>query len=143
MPLHGTASGMTARANPASIDDYIAGCAPEVQPMLQQIRATIAAAAPAASERISYGIPTFHMHGNLIHFAAFANHVGLYPGASGIAAFAAELQGYRTSKGTVQLPLDAPLPLGLIERIVQFRVAENAQRMTGRKVRKPASGSAR
>ena len=123
---------MTARAIPASIDDYIAGCAPAVQPMLQQIRATIAAAAPGASEKISYGIPTIHLHGNLVHFAAFANHVGLYPGASGIAAFAAELQGYRTSKGTVQLPLDAPLPLDLIARIVRHRVEENLKR------RKPA-----
>ena len=123
---------MTARAIPASIDDDIAGCAPAVQPMLQQIRATIAAAAPGASEKISYGIPTFHLHGNLVHFAAFANHVGLYPGASGIAAFAAELQGYRTSKGTVQLPLDAPLPLDLIARIVRHRVEENLKR------RKPA-----
>ena len=87
---------------------------------------------PGASEKISYGIPTFHLHGNLVHFAAFANHVGLYPGASGIAAFAAELQGYRTSKGTVQLPLDAPLPLDLIARIVRHRVEENLKR------RKPA-----
>lgn len=135
------ASRMSAGARPANVDAYIAGCAPALRPLLQQVRETLAAAAPAASEKISYGIPTFHLHGNLIHYAAFANHVGLYPGASAIVEFAAALQPYHTARGTIRLPLDAPLPLALIGRIVAFRIAENTQRAAARKTRRRASES--
>lgn len=113
---------MASRASHATIDDYIAAHPADVQARLQQVRQTIQAAAPEATEAISYQIPTFKLHGNLIHFAAFQHHIGLYPGTAAIGAFQVDLQGYRTSKGTIQLPLDRALPLDLIERIVRFRV---------------------
>lgn len=108
----------------ATIDEYIAGHAPAVQARLTAMRETIRQHAPAAAERISYAIPTFHLNGNLVHFAAFAKHVGFYPGPSGIAAFQQALAGYKSAKGSVQFPHDEPLPLELIAAIVQFRVAE-------------------
>lgn len=115
-------SGQTA---PKTITEYIAGFPPEVQEKLETIRATIRKAAPKAEEAISYMMPTFKLHGNLVHFAAFKNHIGFYPGASGIAAFQEELAGYETSKGTVQFPLDKRVPLTLITKIVKFRVQQN------------------
>lgn len=110
---------------PQTIDEYIAGFSPEIQEKLETIRATIRKAAPKAEEAISYMMPTFKLHGNLVHFAAFKNHIGFYPGASGIAAFEEELAGYETSKGTVQFPLDKRAPLTLITKIVKFRVQQN------------------
>ena len=110
---------------PQTIDEYIAGFSPEIQEKLETIRATIRKAAPKAEEAISYMMPTFKLHGNLVHFAAFKNHIGFYPGASGIAAFQEELAGYETSKGTVQFPLDKRVPLSLITKIVKFRVQQN------------------
>lgn len=110
---------------PQTIDEYIAGFSPEIQEKLETIRATIRKAAPKAEEAISYMMPTFKLHGNLVHFAAFKNHIGFYPGASGIAAFQEELAGYETSKGTVQFPLDKRAPLTLITKIVKFRVQQN------------------
>jgi uncharacterized protein YdhG (YjbR/CyaY superfamily) len=110
-----------------TIDEYIAICAEAVQPMLRELRATIKAAAPDAQEKISYQMPTFALRGNLVHFAAFPHHIGFYPGSSGIAAFAAELAVYKGGKGSVQFPLDQPLPLELISRIVEYRVAENLE----------------
>ncbi len=110
---------------PQTIDEYIAGFSPEIQEKLETIRATIRKAAPKAEEAISYMMPTFKLHGNLVHFAAFKNHIGFYPGASGIAAFQEELAGYETSKGTVQFPLDKRVPLTLITKIVKFRVQQN------------------
>jgi len=121
-----------------TIDEYIATCAEAVQPMLRELRAAIRAAAPDAHEKISYQMPTFALQGNLVHFAAFPHHIGFYPGASGIAAFAAELAAYKGGKGSVQLPLDRPLPLALISRIVKYRVAENldkAERKAPKKAR--------
>ena len=108
-----------------SIDTYIAQFPRETQAILQQIRKAIRAAAPAAEEAISYGIPTFKLHGNLVHFAAWKNHVGFYPASSGITAFAADLSRYEVSRGTVQFPLDEKIPYGLIKRITTFRVREN------------------
>lgn len=108
-----------------SVDAYIDQCAPRVRKILTELRATIRAAAPHASEKISYGMPTFYQHGNLVHFAAHAEHIGFYPAPSAIKAFAKDLRPYRSSKGAVQFPLDAPLPLKLIAKIVKFRVAEN------------------
>ncbi|ASA22510.1 iron chaperone [Paenibacillus donghaensis] len=111
----------------SSVDEYISACAPEVQEELQRMRAWIRAAAPEAEEKISYQMPTFAQNGNLVHFAAFAKHIGFYPAASGIENFQAELAGYKSSKGAVQFPLGQPLPEALIRRIVEFRVAENKE----------------
>jgi uncharacterized protein YdhG (YjbR/CyaY superfamily) len=107
------------------VDAYIASHPPKVQTRLQQLRATIARLAPAASETISYGIPTFKLHGNLVHYAGYAHHVGFYPGGAGIAAFQKEIAGYKNAKGSVQFPHDRPLPLALVKKIVKYRVAQN------------------
>jgi uncharacterized protein YdhG (YjbR/CyaY superfamily) len=109
-----------------SIDEYIAQFSPAVQAKLRAMRELIRRAAPAATERISYGIPTFHLNGNLVHFAAFKRHIGFYPTASAVAAFDPELAAYKRAKGSIQFPLDEPLPLELIRRMVESRVAENA-----------------
>ncbi|MBM3181597.1 MAG: hypothetical protein FJZ86_14790 [Chloroflexi bacterium] len=108
-----------------SIDDYIATFPEDTQKILKEIRAVIKAAAPEAVEKISYQMPTFFMNGNLVHFAAFKKHIGFYPTPSGIEAFKKELSVYEGAKGSVQFPLDKPMPLKLISRIVKFRVAEN------------------
>ncbi|MEZ4423594.1 MAG: DUF1801 domain-containing protein [Gemmatimonadota bacterium] len=113
---------------PDSIDGYIEAQPAAVRGRLHELRATIRAAAPDASEKISYRIPTFEHHGSLVHFAAFANHVGFYPTPSGIEAFAHELEGYTHAKGSVQFPHTEPLPLDLVQRIVRFRVAENEEK---------------
>lgn len=111
-----------------SIDEYIAQFPEEVQAALRTMRATIHAAAPEAEERISYAMPTFTYHGNLVHFAALKNHIGFYPRPSGIEAFAEETARYGSTKGALRFPLDQPLPVDLITRIVRFRVAENMER---------------
>lgn len=111
-----------------TIDDYINTFPGDVQEILERLRQTIKEAAPAAEETINYQIPTFKLHGNLVHFAAFANHIGFYPAPSGIAAFEKELSPYEVSKGTVRFPKDQPLPYDLVSRIVQYRVSENMGR---------------
>ncbi len=117
-----------------SIDEYVAGFTPATQELLREVRAVIAAAAPGAVETISYAIPTFDLHGrHLVHFAAFKSHLGLYPTAAGVAAFAAELAAYKSSKGAVQFPLDEPLPLDLIRRIVEARVRQEDERREERR----------
>ncbi|MBL8190730.1 MAG: DUF1801 domain-containing protein [Acidobacteria bacterium] len=121
---------------PKTIDEYIANFPPEVQEKLETIRATIRKAAPKAEEAISYMIPTLKLHGNLVHFAAYKNHIGFYPGAGGIAAFQEELAGYETSKGTVQFPLDKRLPLTLITKIVKFRVQQNLEKAAAKAAKK-------
>jgi uncharacterized protein YdhG (YjbR/CyaY superfamily) len=121
---------------PKDIDEYISSCPVEVQPLLQQVRATIRAAAPEAEETISYQMPTFKFHGNLVYFAAFKNHIGFYPIPSGMAEFAEELSTYTTGKGSVQFPLDRPIPFDLITRIVRFRVEENLKKAAAKKNRK-------
>lgn len=109
-----------------TVDEYIKKAPPEVRDKLISLRKTIKAAAPPeAQEKISYQIPTFTHHGNLVHFAAFKDHLSLFPGSSGVEAFKKELVGYKTSKGTIQFPLDKPLPMALITKIVKFRVKEN------------------
>lgn len=118
---------------PKNIDEYIASFPFEIQEKLEKVRATIRKAAPKAEEAISYMIPTFRLNGNLVHFAAYKNHIGFYPGAGGIAAFKEELAGYETSKGTVQFPLDKRLPLTLITKIVKFRVAQNLEKAVAKK----------
>lgn len=107
-----------------SVDEYIRTCPHAVQEKLLALRETIRSAAPNAEETISYGIPTFDLHGHLVHFAAFKNHIGFYPAPSGILAFKKELSTFAFSKGGVRFPLDKPLPLALVKRIVKFRVAE-------------------
>jgi uncharacterized protein YdhG (YjbR/CyaY superfamily) len=110
----------------ATIDEYIAQFPPEIQDRLQQIRKVVREAAPDAVEKISYQMPTFETDGrNLVHFAAFKNHIGFYPTPSGTEEFAEELSVYKGGKGSVQFPLDQPLPLDLIRRVVLFRVEEN------------------
>jgi uncharacterized protein YdhG (YjbR/CyaY superfamily) len=121
------------QTNPITIDGYIAGFSPDVQEILQKIRATIRKAAPQAEETISYQMPTFVLHGNLVHFAAFKNHIGFYPVPTGIEAFKKELSAYETGKGSVQFPLDKPIPYGLISKIVKFRVKENLAKADAKK----------
>jgi len=100
--------------------------------MLRQLRRTIRAAAPGAEEKISYQIPTFFLSGNLVYFAAFKNHIGFYPTSSGISHFQKELSKYETAKGSVRFPLNRPLPLALVGRIVKFRVNENLAKIKKR-----------
>jgi uncharacterized protein YdhG (YjbR/CyaY superfamily) len=112
----------------SSIDEYIATIPEEIQKILQEMRALIHAAAPDAVEKISYQMPTFFLKGNLVHFAAHKNHIGFYPTSSGIEAFSRELSVYKGAKGSVQFPLEKPMPWDLIRRIVKFRVEENLKR---------------
>lgn len=119
---------MTPRTAPKDIDDYISGFPEGVREILQRIRSTIQEAAPEAKEAISYQIPTFQLNGNLIHFAAFKKHVGVYPAPRGNEAFQEELAAYGGGKGTVQFPLDKPVPYDLITRIVHFRLREHEAR---------------
>ena len=114
--------------SPTTIDEYIATFPKDVQTILQKIRATIRKAAPQAEEAISYQMPTFKLNGNLVHFAAFKSHIGFYPVPSGIEKFKKELSAYKGAKGSVQFPLDQPIPYGLIGRIVKFRVKENLEK---------------
>jgi uncharacterized protein YdhG (YjbR/CyaY superfamily) len=124
---------MDPKPTPATVDEYIAQFPAEIQAKLREIRAVIHAAAPEATEKISYAMPTFYLQGNLVHFAAFKHHIGFYPVPSGIEAFEAELSPYKRSKGAVQFPLDQPLPHDLIARIVDFRAAENQQKAKAKK----------
>lgn len=114
-------------------DEYIGQFPAEVQVKLQELRSAIKQAAPEAEETISYAMPAYKLKGILVYFAAHKNHIGFYPASNGIATFEKELSGYTTSKGTVQFPLDKPLPLELIKMIVKFRVAENLQKAELRK----------
>jgi len=122
----------TDQAAPTIIDEYIAGFPPGVREILQKIRLTIREAAPDAQETIKYRMPTFTLKGNLVHFAAFKNHIGFYPVPSGIEAFKDELSGYVGGKGSVRFPLDRPIPYDLIDKIVRFRVQENMERAAKR-----------
>ena len=108
-----------------NIDEYISLFPQEVQTGLISLREAISKAAPDAQEAISYQMPTFKLNGNLVHFAAYKNHVGFYPAPSGIEAFKKELSKYKSSKGAVQFPIDEKLPLSLISKIVKYRVKEN------------------
>ena len=116
-----------------TIDEYINTFPADIRDMLQTIRQTIHEAAPEAKEAISYQMPTFKLNGNLVHFAAFKNHVGFYPAPSGIERFKTELSPYKWSKGAVQFPLDKPLPLELVRKIVAFRAQEASQKKTALK----------
>ena len=124
---------MADRSTANSIDEYVAGFPPETQKALEELRALIKASASGATEKISYAMPTFDLNGHhLVHFAGYAKHVGFYPVPSGVEAFKEELKPYKTGKGSVQFPLDRPLPADLIRRIVEFRVEENARNASGK-----------
>jgi uncharacterized protein YdhG (YjbR/CyaY superfamily) len=112
----------------STIDDYIASYPKEVQRKLAQLRTLIKQVAPKAEEKISYQMPAFYLNGILVWFAAHSNHIGFYPKASGIAKFKRELSRYKSAKGTVQFPLDDPLPVELIKRMVKFKVEENVKK---------------
>ena len=124
---------MATRSTATSIDEYIAEFPPKTREKLQEIRALIRTTAPDATESIAYAIPTFDLNGrHLVHFAAFQKHIGLYPTPSGMVAFSKELEPYKSGKGSAQFPLDQPLPIDLIRRIVEFRVEENLGRTAGK-----------
>jgi uncharacterized protein YdhG (YjbR/CyaY superfamily) len=116
-----------------NIDEYIATFPQDIQKLLNQMRATITKAAPKAEEAIKYAIPTFILNGNLVHFAAFKNHIGFYPAPAGIEAFKKEVAPYEAGKGSLQFPLDKPLPLSLVTKIVKYRVAQNLEKSTRKK----------
>ncbi|HRG92094.1 MAG TPA: DUF1801 domain-containing protein [Chitinophagaceae bacterium] len=122
----------------ASVDEYIRRFPPATQTLLKQIRKTIRAAAPGAEEIISYGIAGYKQQGMLIFFAGFANHVSVYPAPRSAPSFKKELDHYKGGKGTVQFPLNEPLPLDLIKRIVKYRLAENEEKMLAKK-KKPVA----
>jgi len=118
---------MANRTTATSIDEYIAEFSPETQKVLEELRALIRAAAPDATETISYAMPTFDLNGHhLVHFAGYRKHIGFYPVPSGIEAFKEELKPFKSGKGSAQFPLGRPLPADLIRRIVEFRVEESA-----------------
>ena len=118
---------------PETIDQYIAGFAKDIQRILQEIRTLIQKTAPEATEKISYGMPTFYLNGNLVHFAAYKNHIGFYPTPSGLEAFKEEVSKYKNSKGAVQFPIDKPMPLELITKIVQYRRLNNLEKPVKKK----------
>jgi uncharacterized protein YdhG (YjbR/CyaY superfamily) len=126
----------TSRPHFNTIDEYIATFPAEVQKTLQALRQTIHKAAPQATEKTSYQMPTFYLQGNLVHFAAYQHHIGFYPAPSGIEQFAQDLSRYEGSKGAIRFPIDQPLPMDLITRIVKFRVAENQARQQKKTARK-------
>ena len=123
----------TDQTPPKTIDDYIAGFPPDVRVILQKLRATIRKTAPAAEEAIKYRLPTFVLHANLVHFGAFKKHIGFYATPTGNKQFRQELSAYQGAKGSVQFPLDKPIPYGLVSKMVKFRVQENLERSTARK----------
>ncbi len=117
------------RSTALSIDDYLAEFPPETRAVLEELRALVREIAPDATETISYAIPTFDLNGrHLVHFAGYAKHVGLYPTPTGMAAFDEELAPYKRGKGSARFPLGQPLPIDLIRRIVEFRVAETVRK---------------
>ena len=107
------------------IDKFISAFPEDVQEILNKVRETIREAAPDAEETINYGIPTFTLNGNLVHFSAFKTHIGFYPTPTGVEKFKKELSRYEGAKGSVKFPLDKPIPYALISKIVEFRVKEN------------------
>jgi uncharacterized protein YdhG (YjbR/CyaY superfamily) len=139
---------MKSDVGPVTVDQYIEGFPRQVQRKLQSIRSLVRRLAPEAQEKISYRMPAFSLNGNLVYFAAFRNHIGLFPTASGVSAFAKELAKYEHGRGSIQFPIDEPLPMELIERIVKRRVEENRAKGSGPgrrtgPARRPRAGDAR
>ena len=126
----------TAKKTTHAIDLYIAGFPAATQKLLQQVRATIRKAAPDAEEKIGYGMPTFTLHGNLVHFAGYKQHIGFYPGPDGIAHFSKEMSAYKQSKGAVQFSLDKPIPLALITKITKYCVKQNREQQKEKETKK-------
>ncbi len=124
--------------NNPDVDKYIAGFPMEIQKLLEEMRVTISEAAPDAEEKIGYGIPTFTLNGNLVHYAAFKNHIGFYPAPRGLEAFKEELSDYKGAKGSVQFPFDKPLPLDLVARITKYRVEQNLAKPDSKAKKKPS-----
>ena len=122
----------TNRTVPKDIDEYIADFPKDVQKILKKIRMTVRKAAPDAEEAIKYGMPTFILYGNLVHFAAFKNHIGFYPAPRGIEMFTEEISVYEGAKSSLRFPLDQPVPFDLISRIVKFRVNRNLEKAHAR-----------
>jgi uncharacterized protein YdhG (YjbR/CyaY superfamily) len=120
----------------SNVDEYIATFPSKISKMLKDIRATIVTMCPDAEESISYGMPAYKYHGPLVYFAAFTNHIGFYALPSGHKAFEKELSKYKQGKGSVQFPINEPMPLGLIKEIVKFRMQENLEKMQSKKVNK-------
>ena len=116
-----------------SIDEYVAAYPMPIRELLEKLRVTIKKAAPAAVEAIRYGIPTFILNGNLVHFGGYKNHIGFYPAPSGIEAFKKELSVFEGSKGTIRFPFTKPLPLSLITKIVKYRVQVNLEKLNAKK----------
>jgi uncharacterized protein YdhG (YjbR/CyaY superfamily) len=123
-----------------TMDEYINTFPEDVKRILSELRQTIKEVAPDAEETINYQIPTFTLNGNLVHFAAFEHHIGFYPTPSGMEAFKKELSVYKGAKGSVQFPINEPLPLPLIRRIVEYRVKENLERKQKKKSQKGERG---
>ncbi|MBA2279416.1 DUF1801 domain-containing protein [Candidatus Saccharibacteria bacterium] len=114
--------------NVTTIDEFISTYPKDTQVKLNKVRETIRKAVPEAGEKISYGIPTFTFHGNLVHFSAYDKHIGFYPGSAPIVEFAKELEPYKTAKGTIRFPLDRPIPYELIDKITRYCVVRNLER---------------
>ena len=131
------------RTTPRNIDEYIADFPDGVQRALNRVRKTIRKAAPNARETISYRIPAFTLEGYLVYFAAWKHHIGFYPASAGITKFKKELSKYQVAKGSVRFPLDEPIPLDLIGRIVKFRARENLQRAAAKSTKKSGNGKRR
>jgi len=119
-------------AKAKNVNEYIAGFPKDIRGILEKLRTTIKKAAPGAEELINYGVPAFRLNGNLVFFAAHKNHIGFYPAPSGIEAYKKELAAYEGAKGSVQFPIEKPLPFGLITKIVRFRVKENLEKATAK-----------
>lgn len=124
------------RSDFLSIDHYIQSFSVGTQAILEEMRAVIRAAAPEATEKISYQIPTFFLNENLVHFAAFEKHIGFYPGAKAIEVFAEDLKHLKTAKGSIQFPIDQPMPYDLVTRIVEYRVKESTAKSTAKSKKK-------
>jgi uncharacterized protein YdhG (YjbR/CyaY superfamily) len=124
---------MKAAKEALSVDAYLQGHPKAVQKRLKEIRSIVRSLAPDATEKISYRMPAFFLNGALVWFAAFKNHIGFYPGASGVAFFQDEIKSYKSAKGSIQFPHDQPLPTALIKRIVKYRVKENREKRLKKK----------
>ena len=124
------------KKSPEDIDEYIAGFPQDVQVKLEKLRATIHQSAPGVQEKISYQMPTFFLEGNLVHFAAYKNHIGFYLTPSGIEQFKEPLSIYKGAKGSVQFPLNQPIPYGLVSEIVAFRFQENLAKAADKRKKK-------
>lgn len=124
---------ITRKAQFKNMDEYISLFPENVQAILDKLREVIRESAPEAEEAISYGMPTFKLNGNLVHFAAYKNHIGFYPTPSGIIAFKEELSSYKQAKGSVQFPIDQPIPFDIVKQIVEFRVKENKAKTENKK----------